>query len=110
MVTVISGTSGDDILSSGPGSQTLLGEEGDDLLIAGTGTRRLRRHPGRDVLDGGEGNDTADFSNVPFAVDADLAAGTADYFARVRRFRIGRSRLVSVQDTLVSIENLIVPQ
>lgn len=106
MATIISGTSGDDILDSGPGSQTLLGEEGNDMLIAGTGRRRLRRHPGSDTLDGGEGNDTADFSNVPFAIDADLAAGTADYFARVRRFRIGRSRIVRVQDRLISIENL----
>ncbi|MEL6355177.1 MAG: hypothetical protein AAFR58_26060 [Cyanobacteria bacterium J06627_28] len=102
---IISGTSGNDTLKSGPGSQTLLGEEGNDILIGGTGRRRLRRHPGSDVLNGGEGNDTADFSNVPFAVDADLAAGTANYLARVRRF-LRRSRLVNVQDTLVSIENL----
>jgi len=105
MATIISGTNGDDILKSGPGSQTLLGGEGNDVLIAGTGTRRLRRHPGRDILNGGEGNDTADFSNVPFSVDVDLAAGIANYFARTRRF-LRRSRVVKVQDTLVSIENL----
>ncbi|MEL7354031.1 MAG: hypothetical protein AAF171_12440 [Cyanobacteria bacterium P01_A01_bin.116] len=41
---IISGTFGNDILRSGPGSQTLLGRKGDDVLIGGTGTRRLRRH------------------------------------------------------------------
>ncbi|MEL6555498.1 MAG: calcium-binding protein [Cyanobacteria bacterium J06621_11] len=104
-MTTISGTNGDDILQSGPGSQTLLGGEGNDTLIGGTGNRRLRRHPGRDILNGGAGNDTADFSNVPFAVNADLAAGTADYLARVRRFSFF-SRRVRVRDRLVSIENL----
>ncbi|MEL6602562.1 MAG: calcium-binding protein [Cyanobacteria bacterium J06614_10] len=105
MATIL-GTDGDDLLQNRPGSQTLLGGEGNDTLIGGTGTRRLRRHPGSDELNGGEGNDTADFSAVPFAVEADLAAGTADYSARVRRFRLGRSRVVRVQDRLVSIENL----
>ena len=105
MATILSGTSGDDILSSGPGSQTLLGEEGNDVLIGGTGTRRLRRHPGSDTLNGGEDNDTANYSNVPFSVDADLTTGIANYFARTRRF-LRRSRVVKVQDTLVSIENL----
>ena len=105
MATIL-GTEGDDILQNRPGSQTLLGGVGNDTLIGGTGTRRLRHHPGSDVLDGGEGIDTAAFSAVPFAIDADLAAGTADYFARVKRFRIGRSRVVRVQDRLVSIENL----
>jgi len=108
METILSGTNGDDILQGGPGSQTLLGEGGNDVLVGGTGQRRLRRHPGRDVLNGGEGNDTADFSNVGFKINADLATGRADYFARVfRRFPFfRRSRLVRVQDSLVSIENL----
>ena len=101
----ISGTSGNDKLQSGPGSQTILGLQGNDTLIAGTGSRRLRRHPGSDILNGGEGNDTADFRSVNFKIEADLATGTANYFARVKRF-LRRSRVVKVKDALVSIENL----
>ena len=104
MATIL-GTDGDDILQNLPGSQTLLGGEGNDTLVGGTVNRRLRRHPGNDELNGGEGNDTADYSAVRSAVEADLAAGTADYSATVRR-RIFRPQVVSVQDRLVSIENL----
>lgn len=88
--------SGDDTLSGGAGNDVLSGGNGDDTLLGGTGNDRLLGGNGNDVTDGGEGNDTADFSDIPFAIDADLAAGTAQYVVNGNL----------VQDTLVSIENL----
>lgn len=93
---LLSSGSGDDTLNGGAGNDVLSGGNGNDTLLGGAGDDRLLGGNGNDITDGGEGNDTADFSNIPFAIDADLAAGTANYVVNGNL----------VQDTLVSIENL----
>jgi Ca2+-binding RTX toxin-like protein len=64
--SVITGTTGDDVihgtpfddhLSGGDGNDTIFGHEGDDLLDGGTGDDQLFGGPGNDRLLGGAGND-----------------------------------------------------
>jgi Ca2+-binding RTX toxin-like protein len=64
--SVISGTTGDDVihgtpfddhLSGGAGNDTIFGHEGDDLLDGGAGDDQLLGGPGDDRLLGGSGND-----------------------------------------------------
>ncbi|ABW25259.1 calcium-binding protein [Acaryochloris marina] len=100
------GGTGDDTFTSGSGNDTLEGEggndslaggNGDDQLLGGEGDDTLRGGNGNDLTDGGSGNDTADFSDIPFEIRADLNTGKAQYDVAPG---------VTVEDTLVSIENL----
>ena len=93
---VLTSGSGNDTLAGGKGRDILSGGDGDDTLLGGDGNDLLRGGNGSDLTDGGAGNDTADFSDIPFAVTADLTAGTATYEVNGNL----------VQDTLISIENL----
>ena len=93
---VLQSGSGDDTLAGGNGRDILSGSSGDDVLLGGDGNDLLRGGNGNDLTDGGAGNDTADFSDIPFAINADLASGTASY-------EVNGNLVI---DTLVSIENL----
>lgn len=88
---VLPGTADDDLLDGVGGPDVLLGEGGNDILRGGGGS---------DFLNGGEGIDTADFSNIPFDVTADLGAradgGEATY----------ETPNGTVGDTLINIENI----
>lgn len=93
---VANGGEGNDTLTAGSGNDILQGGNGDDVLNGGAGDDTLQGGNGNDVTDGGAGNDTADFSDIPFEIDADLEAGVANY----------KVNGVNVQDQLISIENL----
>jgi Ca2+-binding RTX toxin-like protein len=54
---VIQGTSGDDILSGGPGNDVIYGYAGKDLLDGGSGNDQLFGNAGSDRLLGGTGED-----------------------------------------------------
>lgn len=100
------GGRGDDSLNGGADNDTLRGGRGDDTLIGGAGDDELRGGRGDDSLvggggsddlDGGRGIDTADFSDLEFAVTASLEDGTATYEPAPD---------VKVTDTLENIENV----
>ncbi|MEO1799552.1 MAG: alkaline phosphatase PhoX [Cyanobacteria bacterium J06629_2] len=91
------GRAGDDDLTGGEGNDTLRGGEGNDVLAGNEGEDLLAGGTGNDTLNGGVGIDTADFSDIAFGIEADLAEGTAAYETA--------SGTVSV-DALISIENL----
>lgn len=93
----MTGGSGNDTLMGEAGDDSLAGGNGDDSLTGGAGDDTLRGGNGNDVTDGGSGNDTADFSDIPFDVTADLGRGAAVYDIAPG---------VTVQDTLIDIENL----
>ncbi|HSA89262.1 MAG TPA: VCBS domain-containing protein [Burkholderiales bacterium] len=57
-MSTIAGTSGDDTLNGGSGSDTLLGRAGDDTLNGGSGSDTLLGGNGADTLNGGAGSDT----------------------------------------------------
>ena len=84
----------DQFLTSGG---LLAGGAGDDVLIGNSADNTLQGGPGNDMLDGGAGNDTADFSDIPVDVTADLTAGTAQYTAASGEIAV---------DSLNNIENL----
>ncbi len=84
---VLTGNSGNDVLTAGNGAQTLNGNSGDDVLIAGNGTQSLYGGSGNDyivagygnqTLDGGSGIDTVDFSHLvgKLVIDQDLYTAT----------------------------------
>lgn len=92
------GDEGHDVLLGGQGADALEGGEGNDALFGNGGDDTLRGGSGEDLNDGGHGNDTADFSDISFVVRVDLSKGEAVYEV---------APMVTVMDTLVSIENLI---
>ncbi len=89
----VTGTSGDDVIETGDGTQYLIGGAGDDHLIAGDGDDYLIAKGGLDTLDGGLGTDTASYKTATEAIDVDLAAGTV-------------TSATQGTDTLISIENV----
>ncbi|WP_017324270.1 choice-of-anchor I family protein [Synechococcus sp. PCC 7336] len=91
------GGSGNDDLFGGGGADFIAGGSGSDDLFGNGGADTLMGGGGSDRLNGGGGNDTADFSDIPVGVTADLAAGTAFYEPAPD---------VLITDTLRSIENL----
>lgn len=81
------GDSGANILTGTNGSDVLFGSAGDDFLDGGIGNAS-------DTLNGGVGNDTAVYDSAPNAVQVSLLTGAT-------------SGPRAVNDTLISIENLI---
>ncbi len=106
-VDAIVGEAGDDVIDGGAGDDRLIGGEGDDTVLGGDGADVIDGGAGRDLLgggrdadvvaggagddvvigdadraddayDGGEGVDTLDYSAATGAIDAKLAAATAE--------------------------------
>ena len=94
---IVIGRVGNDDLSGGEGNDTIRGGEGNDVLSGDAGDDILAGGTGVDTLIGGSGNDTADLSDIPFGVIADLNNDTASYEPTPGSL---------VTDRLVSIENL----
>lgn len=92
----IFGGSGNDVLTGDAGDNYIAGNGGADSLFGGHGDDFLQGGAGNDLLDGGANGpfvDTADYTNSPSGVTADLVAGTAsDGFGGT--------------DTLIGIEGL----
>ena len=84
-------------VTGGGGSDTLTGDALDNALTGGAGNDTLSGGLGNDVLTGGAGIDTASYAGENAAMFIDLATGSA---------RRG-SALNPVEDTLVTIENVI---
>ncbi|NET39467.1 MAG: hypothetical protein F6K19_47135, partial [Cyanothece sp. SIO1E1] len=85
-------------LSGGDGDDSLLGGDGNDTLSGGQGNDTLQGGFGADVIDGGEGLDTAVFSDIPFALNADLNTGEAIYT---------NDAGIAIVDQLTDVENLV---
>ncbi|GAB5469822.1 MAG: hypothetical protein Kilf2KO_28520 [Rhodospirillales bacterium] len=101
--TAIEGSPGDDeligtaeseLIAGLDGNDTLYGLAGNDTLSGGAGDDSLFGGPGADVLSGGDGLDTADYSDAPAAIEANLgdpgsnsgeAAG--DSYSSIERLR-----------------------
>ncbi|NET35960.1 MAG: hypothetical protein F6K19_28690 [Cyanothece sp. SIO1E1] len=92
------GDAGDNVLDGDDGNDLLVGGAGNDTLIGGLGDDTLQSGGGVDVVDGGEGTDTAVFSDIPFALNADLTIGEAAYI---------NGAGVLIIDELIDIENLV---
>ena len=75
-MTIIGGTSGDDVLRGTAGDDVLWGSGGDDELMGLAGDDRLEGGAGADALNGGPGADIADYSKSPQGVHVYLD-GTA---------------------------------
>ncbi|MXZ90522.1 MAG: hypothetical protein F4Z05_03500, partial [Chloroflexi bacterium] len=91
---ILYGNDDDDILHGGPGNDWLFGGKGVDQLYGNRGNDFLNGGPGADHLDGGPGTDWADYSGSDAGVT--VALGTGVHY-----------RGNSLEDTLVSIENVI---
>ena len=93
LIGVLDMGSGDDIVYTGAGGQTILGGTGRDWISAGAGDDFINGGTDRDVLDGGEGQDFAVYDDAAEGVVVDLGAGTA--------------RGGGGDDTLINIENVL---
>lgn len=62
---VLTGGSGDDVISGGPSRDSLKGDDGDDELLGGRGNDKLTPGPGRDRVDGGKGDDAIENTSEP---------------------------------------------
>jgi len=88
----INGGDGNDILAGGAKADGLDGGDGDDRLVGNSGRDGFDGGAGADSFDGGRGIDGAVYTEVPNAIDVDLAAGTATGDGT---------------DTLVDMENIL---
>jgi uncharacterized delta-60 repeat protein len=97
----ITGNFGNDKLDGGDGNDTINGGDGADRLFGGNGNDTLVDSDNftPDTLDGGAGNDTASFIGSIYAINANLALGTAIAFD-------GLGNLFPTE-TLIGIENLM---
>jgi Ca2+-binding RTX toxin-like protein len=100
----LTGTSGDDILVAGTGSNIINAGDGNDVLTAGSGNNELHggagndllfSGQGNDILDGGTGIDTASYAHATAGVTVGLSLPG------------GQNTLGAGTDTLTGIENLI---
>ncbi|NET37268.1 MAG: calcium-binding protein, partial [Cyanothece sp. SIO1E1] len=94
----LEGLAGADSLLGGVGNDSLSGGDGNDTLAGGAGDDILQSGGGVNVIDGGEGVDTAVFSDIPFALNADLNTDEAIYVD---------STGVSIRNQLMGLENLV---
>jgi Ca2+-binding RTX toxin-like protein len=94
-VTIITGTSGNDLLIGDANDNFIFGFGGNDTLLGFAGNDTLHGGQGADVLNGGDGIDTASYSDALSAVTVDLlnpsqnsgdAAG--DTFASIEVFEL----------------------
>src|SRR5689334_23243715 len=76
-ITIITGTSGNDILVGDANDNFIFGFGGNDVLLGGAGSDTLHGGPGADVLNGGDGFDTVSYSDALSAVRLD-ASGSPD--------------------------------
>jgi Ca2+-binding RTX toxin-like protein len=76
-VTIITGTSGNDILVGDANDNFMFGFGGNDVLLGGAGSDTLHGGQGADVLNGGDGFDTVSYSDALSAVRLD-ASGSPD--------------------------------
>ena len=84
-------------VTGGGGADTLTGDALDNALTGGAGNDTLNGSLGNDVLTGAGGSDTASYAGENAAMFIDLSTGSA---------RRG-SALNPVEDTLITIENVI---
>ena len=105
-LTVVNGTSGNDVLDDTLGWTHVIAGAGNDLIVA-NGTMFLE-DPNADIFDGGAGEDTVSYENgawewqsgiFALGVDVDLAVGSAH-----RKWAGGS---LVTPDILISIENAI---
>jgi Ca2+-binding RTX toxin-like protein len=66
---------GNDIVTSGSGSDSLRGGPGNDILKSGAGNDDLRGGSGNDILEGGAGGDTVDWHDYDQAAGDDILRG-----------------------------------
>ena len=66
--------SGDDVLTTGAGGESLHGGSGNDILTSGAGDDSLQGDAGNDILDGGAGDDDATFDYGSSTSDLTLDA------------------------------------
>ena len=66
--------SGDDVLTTGAGHESLYGGSGNDILTSGAGDDSLQGDAGNDILDGGAGDDDATFDYGSSTSDLTLDA------------------------------------
>ena len=66
--------SGDDVLTTGAGDESLYGGSGNDILTSGAGDDSLQGDAGNDILDGGAGDDDATFDYGSSTSDLTLDA------------------------------------
>src|SRR5215471_8110779 len=94
-VTIITGTSGNDLLIGDANDNVMFGFGGNDTLLGFAGDDTLHGGQGADVLNGGDGFDTVSYSDALSAVTVDLlnpsqnsgdAAG--DTFASIETFQL----------------------
>jgi Ca2+-binding RTX toxin-like protein len=71
------GTTGRDILCSGPRNDTLIGKGGNVILLGESGNDSLQGGTENDILNGGTGTDTASYASSMTAVSASLATAFA---------------------------------
>src|SRR6266700_2506842 len=94
-VTIITGTSGNDLLIGDANDNFIFGFGGNDTLLGFAGNDTLHGGQGADVLNGGDGFDTASYSDALSAVRVDLSnpslnSGDAagDTFASIEVFEL----------------------
>ncbi len=75
---VMIGKGGNDVLKGAAGNDTLTAKGGNDTVSGGAGDDTVSGGPGNDTLKGGGGTDVSGFSDLPSAIQVDLAAGTVD--------------------------------
>jgi Ca2+-binding RTX toxin-like protein len=71
-VTIITGTSGNDVLVGDANDNFMFGFGGNDTLLGGAGSDTLHGGQGADLLNGGDGFDTASYSDALSAVTVNL--------------------------------------
>ena len=102
----LTGGSGNDLLRGGAGNDLLIGGSGEDRLFGGSGDDTLQAGINTDFSHGGDGNDTADFSDIPVSVIVDLEGldpGIGDPSKEVFYEVPG---VATIFEDLVSIENV----
>jgi Ca2+-binding RTX toxin-like protein len=110
----ISGGDGNDLLLGDFDNDTLMGEagadilhggQGSDMVLGGDGGDTLNGGLGNDTIDGGTGADTVDYSDRLVAVNVNLINATGIAGGSINSSGVYAGG--TLEDTLISIENLI---
>jgi Ca2+-binding RTX toxin-like protein len=80
--TTISGGDGNDTIVGSGGNDTLTGDTGDDSISGGLGDDSLEGGAGNDILDGSAGNDTVEGDLGADLISGGTGTDTADYSDR----------------------------
>jgi Ca2+-binding RTX toxin-like protein len=109
-VYVSGSDSGDDVITTGSGRDTLIGRRGNDVLQAGGGKDTIDPGAGNDTVYGGAGDDSITFSIASFAGKFDaldhVDGGTGDDTVTLRQAYGTNFNVVLGPTNLVSVENL----